>query len=128
MTQLNAVKYWLESGNRNLKSANRLVKQEHYDWGLFVGQLALEKLLKGIITKKEDKSPPPIHDLAKLAEITKIKFTQTQLKQLNEITTFNIEARYDSYKLAFYKKATRQYSQKWLKIINQLATWFISLY
>ncbi len=38
----------------------------------------------------------------------------------NEITTFNISARYDDYKFKFYKKATREFTDKWLKIGKEL--------
>ena len=50
-----------------------------------------------------------------LAEKAEIKVSSTEKEGLVEISTFNIAARYDDYKLKFYKKATKEYSQKWFK-------------
>ncbi len=55
---------------------------------------------------------PRIHNLATLAGLTGLKFSQEQLDLLDEINTFNIEARYDDYKFKFYKKATEQITRK----------------
>lgn len=42
------------------------------------------------------------------------------MSQLNEITTFNIEARYDDYKLSFYKKANKEYAEEWSEICEKI--------
>jgi len=68
MTQEDAVQHWFNGAQRNLGIAKDLVKLKHYDWALFLGQLALEKLLKGLIAQKTGKLPPFIHDLPKLTE------------------------------------------------------------
>jgi len=60
------------------------------------------------------------HDLVRLAKLAKIPLDQKLISQLNEITTFNIEARYDDYKLSFYKKANLEYAKKWIKICQQI--------
>lgn len=72
-------------------------------------------MLKSIIARHGE-VPPPIHDLRKLAAMTGLAFTEDKKTSLKEITTFNIEARYEDYKRSFYKKATRIYAQKWGKI------------
>ena len=43
---------------------------------------------------------------------------------LTDITTFNIKGRYDDYKNAFYKKASLEYTQKYLTETQQLIIWF----
>ncbi len=44
-------------------------------------------------------------------------------EQLKEITTFNIRARYDNIKLEFYKKATREYTEKWFSTAKEGYQW-----
>ena len=75
MTKKIAVTRWRESALRNLTVARGMFDLGHYDWALFIGQLALEKLLKGLYTKKANASPPYIHDLAKLAVLSGLKMT-----------------------------------------------------
>jgi HEPN domain-containing protein len=82
--------------------------------------LALEKVLKAIFIKVNDRYPLPIHDLNKLAEKSKITVSGEEKLLLGEITTFNIEARYDVVKTRLYRKATLAFTAKFLKATRQL--------
>jgi HEPN domain-containing protein len=118
----NLEKMWFETSARNRDSAKSMIKSGHYTWALFVWHLSLEKLLKGIIAQETEKIPF-IHNLSKIAKQVNIDFTEEQLDHLDEITTFNLEARYDDYKYEFYKKATKEYAAKWNAICEKLYLW-----
>jgi len=98
MTQREVIRHWKKSAQRNLLTAEDMVQSGHYDWALFVGQLALEKLLKGLVVKNTNKLPPHIHDLQKLAEVANLELTDKQINDFTEITRFHIQARYDDIK------------------------------
>jgi HEPN domain-containing protein len=122
MTQTKAHKLLLQSAKRNLKVAKDNYKLKHYDWSLFFWHLVIEKTLKSIITKN-GKVPPPIPNLNKLAKEAKLDLTKEQEDNLKEITTYNLEARYDDYKLSFYKKANKEYTDKWSKNCEEFYLW-----
>lgn len=42
---------------------------------------------------------------------------------LDEITTFNLNARYDDYKKEFYKLCTQEFAQNWIEKIKILRLW-----
>lgn len=126
MTQSEAVNQWLVSAERNISTARDMFRLKHYDWSLFLWHLVVEKTLKSFIAKNGE-VPPPIHDLRKLAAMTGLTLTEDQKTSLKEITTFNIEARYEDYKRSFYKKATRAYAQKWGNICEDLYLWLKQL-
>ena len=42
--------------------------------------------------------------------------SEKELQELEEISSFNVSARYEEYKSMIYKKATREYTMKWIKI------------
>lgn len=63
------------------------------------------------------------HNLSSLASLAGLKLTAEQTDYLKEITTFNIKARYDDYKLSFYKKVTKEYAEKYFKITKELRVW-----
>ncbi len=44
----------------------------------------------------------------------------------DEITTFNLNARYDDYKQSFYKLCTLEYTNLWIERINILRQWLIN--
>jgi HEPN domain-containing protein len=119
----NAIKYWLESASHDQETAESLFATKQYSWCLFIWQLVVEKHLKAIIVTKSDKSAPTSHDLVYLAKFAGLALSKTQEKNLSEITSFNINARYEDYKHTFYKKATRIYSIKWIKIVKDILIW-----
>lgn len=94
----------------------------HRSWVLFLCHLSLEKSLKAVIAGK-GKEIPYTHELIRLARETGLTVDPTLATQLNEITTYNLEARYDDYKQAFYKKATPTYTEQWLKISEEIYLW-----
>ena len=69
------------------------------------------------------KEIPVTHNLLKLAKEAGLGIDKRRSDKLNEITAFNLEARYDSYKLSFYKKATREFAKKWSGICQELLLW-----
>ena len=117
-----ALDYWLKSSQQDWEAAQDLLKSKKYHHALFFVHLSLEKLLKAKITEKLEIAPPATHNLNQL--VNKItQSTSEQIDQFNEITKFNLEARYDDYKLAFYKKATPEYTLKWFEIATKLTIW-----
>jgi HEPN domain-containing protein len=108
------VKYWLIASKEDFDSAEILFENKKYHHALFFCHLSIEKMLKAIIVKSAKTAPPLIHDLIRLAEKAKLPLSEAQINELAEITTFNIEARYDDYKLSFRKKATRRFSLKYI--------------
>jgi len=117
------VKYWLTASKEDLDSAEILFENKKYHHALFFCHLSIEKMLKAIIVKSTKTAPPLIHDLIRLAEKAKLHLNYSQMNELVEITTFNIEARYDDYKLSFRKKAKRQFALKYLKKTKDILQW-----
>ena len=113
------IKAWTESSKEDLETAKSLFTLKRYMGSLFFCHLSLEKMLKAIYITVNDRYPPPIHKLAKLAKDSRIPLTEKQIDLLNEITTFNIEARYDIFKERLYKKASRQFTEKYIKITEE---------
>ncbi len=125
MTLNEASDFWQKGSLKDLKVADDLFNLGHFQWCLFLYHLAIEKILKAKIATF-GKEIPYTHNLNRLAKVGDLRLSDSQIKQLNEITTFNLEARYDDYKLAFYQKATHEYSQKWSQACKDLHLWIKS--
>lgn len=117
------VGYWFETSDDDFKTMANLFKTKDYHWVLFFGHLVLEKLLKAGVVKQTLKNAPFTHDLTKLAKITGFNFSEEQLDDLDTITTFNLNARYDSFKKAFYRKCTYEFTKDWFNKIETLRLW-----
>lgn len=118
--------YWIESADKDFKTMNDLYETKNFSWSLFVGHLVIEKLLKALYVKNLQKHPLFIHDLLRLAKKIEIDLTEQQEEWLDEITTFNLNTRYDNYKHEFRKRCTLEFSTYWIKNIETLRLWLIN--
>lgn len=105
---------WRKSAEEDLSIASKLFRSRDYSYALFFCHLALEKILKAVFIAKKDDAPPPLHDLIKLCQKSGIKLNESKVKDLTEISSFNIEARYDVMKEKLYKKATAGFTKEYL--------------
>lgn len=117
------INYWIKSSEEDLKTAMSLFNSKRYHHCLFFCHLFIEKILKALVIKTTGKPAPYGHKLTKLANLTRINFSNEQLDLLDEITAFNIEARYNDYKFQFYKKATKSYTQEYFQKAKQIYLW-----
>ncbi len=120
------VLYWMESSEQNYKTMLNLLQSKDYDWALFIGHLVIEKLLKAHFVKKKKKHPLFTHDLLRLAIKAEMAITDDQEEWLDEITTFNLNTRYDNYKQEFRKRCTSEYTLEWINKIETIRSWLIS--
>jgi len=107
--------FWFNQSQKDLKAAQSLLKNEHYAHCLFFLHLAIEKQLKGIVAQKTKSPAPYTHDLVTLARVAGIALSVEQEDYLREVNTFNIRARYDDYKLNFYKRSTASFTRSHFK-------------
>ena len=117
------IHYWVRSSREDLKTAESLFRLKRYPHCLFLCHLFVEKIIKASAAKATKQPAPYGHKLSKLAKLTAIDFSNQQLDILDELTAFNIEARYDDYKFQFYKKATKKYTQDYLKKAKVIYLW-----
>jgi HEPN domain-containing protein len=100
-----------------------LFHSKDYHWSLFIGHIVVERLLKAAVVKQISDHAPFTHDLTKLAKLTGLTFSEEYLDWLDTISTFNLNARYDSYKDAFFKKCTLGFTSEWIGKIEILQSW-----
>ena len=125
MTRKQHVDYWLHGASENMKDMRATIKSKRRAMAMFCGHLAVEKMLKGLcavrgINIKRD------HKLLKLAKISGLitTLTEAQEDELINITSFNIEARYDDFKQRFNETCTPQYVTEWSK---KIIIWYKNL-
>ena len=123
MKKEDMIKYWLESAKRDKQTAKILFESKRYHHCLFFCHLLLEKTLKALVVKTADQAPPWTHDLLKLAQVAQIPLSRSLKRDLKEINSFNIQARYNDIKFQFYQKATKKYTEKYFKGCLKIYQW-----
>jgi len=68
---------------------------------------------------------PYSHDLTKIAEKAGLTLTEEQKDLLDAVTAFYIRARYPDYKGKFYKKATKKFTENYIKEMKDFRQWLL---
>ena len=123
MTKEERVQYWLKSAMDDWTVAKHLFEKGDYPYSLFFGHRTIEKILKAVYVDRLDEPPPYTHRLVYLVERVSLELTEEQLDLLEAITDFNLEARYPDEKFSFKKKCTKDFTEEYLKTIEEIKEW-----
>jgi len=125
MTRKQHVDYWLHGASESMKDMRGAIKSKRRTNAMFCGHLAVEKMLKGLCAVRNIDIQRE-HKLIKLATISGLisTLTDAQEDELINITSFNIEARYDDFKMRFHATCTPQYVDEWSK---KITAWYKNL-
>ena len=125
MTKDEIVRYWIDTSNDDYAVMESLFANEHYVWSLFLGHLAVEKLLKAYYVKNAGVDCPRIHNLVRIADLAGLDVTDSQRIFLAEVTAFNIRARYPDHKREFSATANREFTASYAGKIKEFRQWLL---
>ena len=117
------VKHWVETSDDDFNTMLTLYNSKSFSWALFLGHISTEKLLKALYVKRFREHAPFTHNLYRLGELIGLEMSDEYSDWFDEITSFNLNARYDEYKKEFYKLCTPEYTQAWIEKIKTIRTW-----
>lgn len=81
--------------------------------------------MKAIFVDKHNETPPFSHNLVYLSEKAGLEVDDKNLALLEEISDYNLEARYPDDKLSFYKKCTKVFTENKLRQIKGVRKWLL---
>ena len=119
------VQHWIDASEKDFQTMQNLLRSGDYSWAMFLGHLVLEKLLKAHFVKNQKKHALFTHDLLRLATKAELIFNDEIEEWLDDISTFNINVRYDNYKQDFYKLCTKDFAKLWSERIEIIRQWLI---
>lgn len=122
---------WLNYAQADLDAAKRLFNSPRptswtYLLVLWHCHQTVEKMLKRIIIKK-GKELLKIHDLARLAKLSKIELSEKEKEFLEDLNEFYLRPRYPDL---FYKalpKPGKKFTQAYLEKTNKFCLWLKNL-
>lgn len=114
------VTYWTDGAERDYATMQVLLDSKRYPESLFFGHIVLEKMLKAFVVLETKEQPPKIHNLIILEKMANLNLDNDIKDYFVVANTFNIRARYDDYKKAFYKVCTKEYAEENFQKITEL--------
>jgi HEPN domain-containing protein len=95
-------KNWILQAEEHFADAEYMYAGHRYSMCVYCFHQALEKILKATIIERADKLPSKIHNLDQLARETGLKFNETDLEDLAEITRHFWRVRYPDFQKNVY--------------------------
>jgi HEPN domain-containing protein len=94
------IQYWKDISEYDIVTAEAMLKTGRLLYVGFMCHQAIEKILKAYYVKMIGETPPYIHDLEKLADLSGLSdiLSEPQIEFLGELNPLNIESRYPKYK------------------------------
>lgn len=123
MTAEEMIAYWMRGAQEDVQTAEALFASKRYVACLFYCHLFVEKILKAVIVGETGEPAPYGHKLLHLGQQTKLAWSKEQLDLLDELTRFNIRARYEDYKFSLHKRATEQFTETYLAKAKDIYLW-----
>lgn len=117
------VQYWFEGAEYDMSVTDAMYRTGKYPYALFIGHLALEKILKAMVVKTTQKHAPYTHSLTLLASELRFKIPQKTMKKLARFMEFHFEARYPDEQKKFYQKCTKEFTKEKLQEIREVFAW-----
>jgi len=113
------IKYWIDLARYDLGVAGSLLKARKYVYALFFGHLVVEKMLKAVFVKRRGTSPPPTHNLVRLANDASIVLSEEDREFLRGLVEFNIEARYPRDAEKIRKICTKRFADEMVRRVRK---------
>ena len=125
MTTEEKVKHWINLSDENFRVAGCLLKSKYLLQTGFFCHLTIETIFKAYFTKFKDETPPCIHKLARLAQLSGFydDMNNEQKDFIYKLDPFNIEARYPEYKNMLAKSLNLQICKDLLQQTQKLQQW-----
>lgn len=120
--------YWTEIAEYDLATAEAMLKTKRFLYVGFMCHQTIEKLLKAYYVSVFDTTPPYIHNLSRLANLSNLyqNMNEEQKDLLDTLEPLNIEARYPTHKESILKSLNEEKSELLIIKTKELSRWIKS--
>lgn len=113
------IRYWADLAKYDFGVVRSLLKAKKYVYALFFGHLVVEKMLKAVFVRKHGTSPPPTHNLVRLATDSRLELSEEDREFLRGLMEFNIEARYPRDQEKIRKVCTKKFTEGMVRKVKR---------
>lgn len=85
---------WIASAKYDIDSARHMFNTKRYIHVIFFCHLAIEKMLKAIVTESQEKHPPYTHDLYELIRLAHLDIPESHQSAIAKLNQLSIATRY----------------------------------
>ena len=119
-----ATKNWIDTANYDIKTAEAMFKSKRFIYVVFMCHLAIEKMVKAVISAETEGLPPKSHSLLYLSDKALIKYPEDKQEFIEQLDNVSVVTRYpeDLKKMAreFNKNKTKEVLDMTRRILRWL--------
>jgi HEPN domain-containing protein len=119
----NATKNWLATANYDLKTAEAMLKSKRYIYVVFMCHLAIEKMIKAIISTEVKGLPPKSHSLLYLSQKASIKPPEKLQEFIEQLDNVSVVTRYPEDLRKMSKEFNVNKAKEVLKMTGRVLRW-----
>ena len=121
--------YWLDIVDYDFETAEAMYSTGRWLYVAFMCHQVIEKVLKAYWSETRDDMPPYTHNHKRIAVGCDLyeKMNDEQKRFIEEITTYNIEARYPEDKEALSRTLNKTTCRRIIDTTNELQKWIREL-
>ncbi|MCK6561385.1 HEPN domain-containing protein [candidate division KSB1 bacterium] len=121
--RVKSIRNWIAGADYDLDTAKHMLKTGRYLYVVFMCHLTLEKALKAHVELHEDKFPPKIHDLVRLADRAGLIIPEDLNRIVLELNQASIPTRYPEDLQQSLTVYTNDYAAKVLQETEEVLQW-----
>ncbi len=116
-------KNWITAADYDLKTAESLLKAKHNIYVIFLCHLAIEKILKGIVSARQEKLPPYTHNLVYLLGLTDLILPKKLNDFMELINDKSVPMRYPEDVVSLEKQFSAKLAKTYLNKTKEAIQW-----
>ncbi len=120
---LKATANWLAQVDYDIATAEQMLHAGRYLYVIFMSHIALEKVLKALVTEETKKLPPRTHNLIDLAQRAQVVLSQEQQDFLGKLNNTSVVVRYPDDLSAMVSQYPEAIAQDYLERTKELILW-----
>jgi HEPN domain-containing protein len=120
---LKATENWLSQVDYDLATEEHMLHNGRYIYVVFMSHLALEKMLKALVTEETQRLPARTHNLIDLAQQGKLNLSQTQRDFIGKINNASIAVRYPADLTQLMAQYSATVVRDYLEQTQEIITW-----
>jgi HEPN domain-containing protein len=120
---LKATENWLAQVDYDLATAEQMLRAGRYIYVIFMSHMALEKVLKAVVTEETRKLPPRTHNLIDLAQRAQLALSQEHQDFIGKINNASVVVRYPDDLSEMIVQYSEVIARDYLQKAEELIRW-----
>lgn len=114
---------FIDSATYDIQTAKDMLDKERYVYVVFLCHLAIEKMLKALVTETTGQVAPKTHNLIYLTKLARIEFPQHLFDFITKVNNASVVTRYPEDFKELVKSYTKEAAQVYLGSSKEVLDW-----